>query len=331
MIFVDEAKIYVQAGDGGKGCESFYKDNYIRFPRPDGGDGGRGGDIIFQASRSRHTLLDFRLNQHYKGGRGGHASSKRKRGKSGKVALLKVPMGTVIRDFTTGLVIRDLVEDGQSVIVAKGGRPGIGNANRKNVRPPGIGEELTVGLELKVMADVGLLGFPNAGKSTLISSISRVKSKVANYPFTTKQPILGLVSVEESQFVIADLPGIIEGAHKGRGLGDRFLRHAERTSILVHMIDMAGTEGRDPLDDYMKMVHELSEYGDSLASKISIVVANKMDMPEAQDHLKRFKQKFSGPIFEISSLNRIGLNPLIYAIKEQLCIANSPDQSSESL
>ncbi len=326
MTFVDEAKIFIKGGDGGQGCESFYRDKYMRYPRPDGGDGGRGGNMVFIADRSVRTLLDFRFKQHYQAPKGGNASSNGKTGKTGRDCYLKVPIGTILRDWTTGLTIRDLVKDQQSVIVASGGTGGLGNINKKIPTLPSKGEELTVGLELKLIADVGLVGFPNAGKSTLISNISRVKSKIANYPFTTKHPILGFVMHEDNEFIIADLPGIIEGAHKGKGLGDRFLRHAERTKILAHVIDMAATEGRDPLEDYEKINHELREYSDALTFKHKIVVANKMDLPEAQNHLKRFQAKYKEKIIAISSLEKQGLTKFIETIIPILCQDSSPEQ-----
>ena len=251
MIFVDEARIFVQGGDGGQGCESFYRDKYMRYPRPDGGDGGDGGNVVVRADRSMRTLLDFKFRQHHKAHSGRHASSKGKKGKNGKDSILRVPVGTIVRDSDADFLIKDLVNDQQSVIVAKGGKGGIGNEHSKVPKSPEKGERRTVSFELKLVADVGIVGFPNAGKSTLISNISRVKSKIASYPFTTKQPILGIVERDgESNFIIADLPGIIEGAHKGKGLGDRFLRHAERNKILIHLIDMAAIDGRDPVDDY---------------------------------------------------------------------------------
>ncbi len=321
MIFVDEAKILVQAGNGGKGCVSFYSDKKTRYPRPDGGDGAGGGDVIFSADKRIQTLLDFRFKQHFKAERGGHGGSKGKTGKTGADCILKVPVGTIIRNHETGLLIKDLVSDGQQVVVARGGRGGRGNNHNRIAIAPGLGDELEIRLELKLIADVGIVGFPNAGKSTLISNISRVRSKIANYPFTTRQPILGIVQDEETEtsFIVADLPGLIEGAHEGRGLGDRFLRHAERTKILLHVIDMSGSEGRDPLDDYEKINFELKEYSDILFFKNKILVANKMDLPESEKYLKRFKRKFKEKIFAISALEKEGLEKLVEALKEILC------------
>ncbi len=320
MAFVDEARIFVKAGNGGKGCESFYQDKLTRYPRPDGGDGGKGGDVTFVADKSIHTLLDYRFKQHYQGGRGEHGSSKNFKGKSGKDVFLRVPIGTIIRDFDTKLLIRDLVEDGQSVLIAKGGLQGRGNHGGRRPLPPGEGEAKTIHLELKLIADVGIVGFPNAGKSTLISNISKVKSKIANYHFTTKQPILGVVIDERDNFhfIIADLPGLIEGAHAGKGMGDRFLKHAERTKILLHVIDMAGSEERDPLEDYAKIKNELELYSDKLALKIRLVVANKMDLPQAAENLKRFKRKFKEEVISVSAMEGKGLDKLVNRLRELL-------------
>lgn len=309
----------MKAGDGGKGCESFYSDKFTRYPRPDGGDGGKGGDVVFVGSNRIQTLLDYRFKQHYEAERGGHASSKGKKGRSGQDLILKVPIGTIIRDHDTGFLIKDLVKDEQSVVVAKAGHGGRGNAHNRTPAPPGIGEKRTIRLELKLIADVGLVGFPNVGKSTLISNISKVKSKVANYPFTTKQPILGIVHADDFNFVVADLPGLIEGAHLGKGLGDRFLKHAERTTILLHLIDISGSEGRDPIIDYQKINHELEEYSETLVFKHKIVVANKMDLPEAKAQLRRFKRKYKIEIFQISAKEKTGLADLVDHIKGILC------------
>ncbi|HOD12486.1 MAG TPA: GTPase ObgE [Candidatus Omnitrophota bacterium] len=331
--FVDEARIFIKAGDGGKGCESFYQDLRTRYPRPDGGDGGRGGSVVVLASRSVQTLLDYKFRQHHEAQRGGHASSKNKHGKTGEDCILKVPVGTIVRDHDTGLMIKDLAGDGQSVVVARGGAGGIGNNKNRTPKPAGQGEARTIHFELKTVADVGLIGFPNAGKSTLISSISRVRSKIASYPFTTRQPILGFVQDQEdySQFVVADLPGLIEGAHHGKGLGDRFLRHAERTRILVHVIDMAGVDGRDPIEDYEKINHELESYSEQLSFKKQIIVGNKIDLPESKENLKRFKKKIKGKIFLISALEKEGLDKLIQEIKKVLCREHSKEKSSVSL
>lgn len=312
MAFVDEARIFVHAGDGGKGCESFYRDKFMRHPRPDGGDGGRGGDIVAVADGRIQTLLDYRFRQHYEAGRGGHGSSKNKKGRRGEECRLRLPVGTIIRDLDTGLLIKDMRQDGDTVVIAQGGNGGRGNNQNRTPLPPGEGERRTIHLELKIIADVGIVGFPNAGKSTLISAISKVKSKIANYPFTTRQPILGVVRGDESDFVVADLPGLIEGAHTGRGLGDRFLKHAERTKVLLHLIDMAGSEGRDPLEDFAKISEELQEYRGLLSRKQRIVVANKMDLPDAEDHLNRFRQAHPGlDVLAVSAVTGDQLDVLV--------------------
>jgi len=329
MAFVDEARIFVKAGDGGKGCESFYREKYFRHPRPDGGDGGAGGNIVFVADSRIQTLLDYRFRQHYKAERGGHASSKNKTGHRGKDCELRVPVGTLLHDHQTGFLIRDLTSAGDRVIVAKGGIGGKGNNHNQTPAPPGIGEEKTIHLELKLIADVGLVGLPNAGKSTLITKISKVHSKIAAYPFTTRQPVLGVVEDEhgDPDFVVADLPGLIEGAHTGRGLGDRFLKHAERTKILVHMIDMSGSEGRDPLEDYETIAKELASYSDRLAVKHKLIVANKMDLPEAAAHLKRFQEKVGEKIFAISAVEQDNIDTVIDEIRRILKIEQSSTQS----
>lgn len=318
MAFVDTASIQVKAGDGGKGCESHYRDLWMRYPRADGGDGGPGGDVTFIADPHIQTLLDFRFKRHYHGERGGHGSSKGSTGYSGKDVLLHVPVGTVLWDEETGLLIRDLSTKGDQVVVAKGGRGGVGNIRRRTTVPPTQGEGKTIRLELKLIADVGLIGFPNAGKSTLICAISKVRSKIANYPFTTKQPVLGIVEADNRSFIMADLPGLIEGAHLGKGLGIQFLKHAERTKILVHIVDMGGSEERDPVDDYQKITHELEEYSELLAHKHKLIVANKMDLPDAKKNLRRFKKKFGSDIVAISAQERDGLEELVKRIIELL-------------
>ncbi len=318
MAFVDQARIEVQAGGGGKGCESTYRDKFMRYPRPDGGDGGDGADIVFMADRNLHTLLDYRFKQHYVGERGGHASSNNKTGKSGDTCILRVPVGTIIYDHATGLLIRDLKTHGEQVTVAKGGKGGRGNNKGRTPTVPEPGEVRMIQLELKIIADVGLIGFPNAGKSTLVCAISKVKSKIANYHFTTKSPVLGIVEDpdnENNTFVVADLPGLIEGAHEGKGLGHKFLKHAERTKILVHVVDMSGCEGRNPTDDYFQICEELDLYSEELSHKHRILVANKMDEPESKANLTKFKRKVKEEIFPISAKEKQGLDKLLAAIR----------------
>ena len=321
MIFVDKARIQVAAGNGGKGCESHYQDKFMRYPHANGGDGGNGGDVVFTADRNLYTLLDYRFKQHYEGKRGAHGGSNNKRGANGEPCILRVPMGTMVWDHDTDLLIRDLSTHGDSVIVVKGGAGGHGNNHNRTVTLPHTGEVRMVRLELKVIADVGLIGFPNAGKSTLVCAVSKVKSKVANYPFTTKAPILGIVKDEDEEnedFVIADLPGLIEGAHEGKGLGHQFLKHAERTKLLVHVIDMSGSEGRDPVDDYRQICEELELYSEELAHKHRVLVANKMDLPEAQANLKKFKRKVRKSIIAVSAKEKEGLEALLKAIRKIL-------------
>src|SRR3989338_1873610 len=335
MIFVDEERIFVKSGDGGKGCESYYQDRRTRYPKADGGDGGKGGDVVVVADRNIQTLLDFKYKQHCYAGKCGHGSSKGKTGKNGETCILRVPVGTILRDHTTGLLIKDLAQDGQSVVIVKGARGGVGNGRRKIPQPPHKGQECTLDFELKLIADVGIVGFPNAGKSTLITSISKAKSKIANYPFTTRQPVLGIVHCEDfgffpaserhADFIVADLPGIIEGAHRGKGLGYRFLRHAERTKILLHVVDMAGSEGRDPLEDYAKLDYELKAYSEEFTFKHRIIAANKMDLPRAAGHLKRFKKKYQEKIIPVYALKKEGLTDLVGCVRDLLCQENSQD------
>ena len=318
MAFVDQARIQVQAGNGGKGCESHYSDKYTRYPIPNGGDGGRGANVVFVADRNLHTLLDYRFKQHYVGQSGGHASSNNKTGKRGEDCILRVPVGTVLWDYDTGLLIRDLNVHADSVIVARGGEGGRGNNHNRTLLPPHAGEVRMIRLELKIIADVGLVGFPNAGKSTLICAVSKVKSKIASYPFTTKSPILGIVKDDDDEkknFVMADLPGLIEGAHEGKGLGHQFLKHAERTKILVHVIDMSGSEGRDPIDDYNQTCAELDLYSEELLQKHRILVANKMDISGSKANLTKFKRKVTKDIIPISAKEKEGLDKLLATIR----------------
>ena len=292
-MFIDEAKIYVTAGQGGDGCHSFYRDKYCHQGRPDGGEGGDGGDVIFIVDVNVQTLLDLHYRQHVVAESGGHASSNHKAGARGADMIVKVPPGTIVKEFGTDLILRDLVRVGDTVIVAKGGRGGRGNSRNHDALDGSPGESKTIKLELKLIADAGIIGYPNAGKSTLISHISSAHPKIANYPFTTTAPVLGVVRAhEEATFVVAEIPGLIEGAHEGRGLGDRFLRHIERTKILVHLVDAAGIEGRDPIDDYITLNKELKLYSKALGKKPQVVVLNKVDVPEAKANIKKFKKRF---------------------------------------
>ncbi|MFA5275368.1 MAG: GTPase ObgE [Candidatus Omnitrophota bacterium] len=319
-MFIDNAKIYVKAGDGGKGCNSFYRDKYQRFGIPDGGDGGRGADIIIRADRNLYTLLDFKYNRHFNGKHGIHGSGNRKKGSNAPAIVVCVPVGTVITDIKNNCILRDLDKDQEEVIVANGGRGGLGNQHRnlEEATSPERGEEKELLLDLKLLAEAGLVGFPNVGKSTLISAISNAQPKIAAYPFTTIAPVLGLVRLDNKSFIIADIPGLIEGSGVGRGLGDKFLRHVERTKILVHLLDMSGFEGRDPLKDYVTINNELKVYSKALAKKKQIIAANKMDLSGAEANLKKFKAKYRKKIYPISALKKEGLEDLIEAIAKAL-------------
>lgn len=318
-MFIDRGKIYVKAGDGGRGCNSLYRDKFIRKGIPDGGDGGRGADIVVRVDRNLYTLLDFQYNRHFIGKHGAHGSGKNKKGKNSPAIIIHVPPGTTIKDFGTGCLLRDLKEDGEEVIVAHGGRGGLGNGRRRMEATAGEpGEEKELVFDLKVIADVGVVGFPNAGKSTLISGISNAHPKIAAYPFTTKSPVLGVVNAQDKTFTVADIPGLIEGSSEGRGLGDKFLRHVERTKILIHLIDMAGFEGRDPVKDYKTIKNELKKYSAEVAKKPQIIAANKMDLDGAWDNLERFKKATRKKVYPISALNREGLEELSEAVSKKL-------------
>ncbi|MEI4769426.1 GTPase ObgE [Psychrobacillus sp. FJAT-51614] len=331
-MFVDHVKIYVKGGDGGDGMVGFRREKYVPMGGPAGGDGGNGGDVIFVVDEGLRTLMDFRYKRHFKATRGEHGHSKNMHGANADDLLVKVPPGTVVMNEETGQVIADLVEHGQKAIIAKGGRGGRGNsrfATPANPAPelsekgePGV--ELSVTLELKVLADVGLVGFPSVGKSTLLSVVSSAKPKIAPYHFTTIVPNLGMVETEDHRsFAMADLPGLIEGAHEGVGLGHQFLRHIERTRVIVHVIDMSGLEGRDPYEDYVTINEELKQYNLRLTERPQIIVANKMDMPESEENLKTFQEKVGKEvkIFPISAISRQGLQDLLFAIADMLEVA----------
>lgn len=317
-MFIDQAKIYVKGGKGGKGCRSFYRDKYSRKGVPDGGDGGKGADIIIRADRNLYTLLDFKYNRHFFGHGGGHGSGNNKKGKDASDIVIKVPVGTILKDLKSDCALRDLDKDGEEVVVANGGRGGQGNKRSCLVSEGEPGEEKELLLDLRLIADVGVVGFPNAGKSTLVSSISNAHPKVANYPFTTKFPVLGVVKQDAKTFVVADIPGLIEGSSQGRGLGDQFLRHIERTKIILHLIDMSGQEARDPLEDFKIINNELKSYSKDLVKKPQIIVANKMDLAGSSANLERFKKTIKKKICPISCLKNDGLEELIEAISEKL-------------
>ncbi|WP_078432457.1 GTPase ObgE [Metabacillus halosaccharovorans] len=328
-MFVDQVKVYVKGGDGGNGMVAFRREKYVPKGGPAGGDGGNGADVVFEVEEGLRTLMDFRYKRHFKAPRGEHGMSKNQHGKNSQPMIVKVPPGTVVTDEETGQIIADLTEHGQQAVIAKGGRGGRGNsrfATPANPAPelsengePGI--ERNVILELKVLADVGLVGFPSVGKSTLLSVVSSAKPKIAEYHFTTLVPNLGMVETEDGRsFVMADLPGLIEGAHQGVGLGHQFLRHIERTRVIVHVIDMSGLEGRDPYEDYLTINAELKEYNLRLTERPQIIVANKMDMPDSEENLAEFKKKLAEDvqIFPISAITRDGVRELLYAVADAI-------------
>ncbi|MCT0006572.1 GTPase ObgE [Weissella confusa] len=329
MAFVDHVKIFVKAGKGGDGAVSFRHEKYINMGGPFGGDGGHGGSVVMEVDEGLRTLMDFRYKRHFKATPGGNGATKGMTGKSADDLIIKVPQGTTITDAETGRVIGDLTEQGQRLVVAQGGRGGRGNmrfASSTNPAPEIAengepGEELDIALELKVLADVGLVGFPSVGKSTLLSVVTAAKPKVAAYHFTTLVPNLGMVRLEDGRdFVMADLPGLIEGASQGVGLGIQFLRHVERTRVILHMIDMSGIDPEeDPYENYVKINNELAEYDPALLERPQIIVPTKMDMPDAEETLAEFKKKLAADpdvpedveIMPISSLTRQGLEPLM--------------------
>jgi GTP-binding protein len=327
-MFYDHLKIYVKAGDGGNGCVAFRREKYVPFGGPAGGDGGRGGHVVLRADVGLRTLVDFHFRRHFKAGRGGHGEGKERHGKNGADLVLQVPVGTVVRDAATGEVLADLVEHGQEVIVARGGRGGRGNARfaTSTERAPRFaekgepGEERWLELELKLLADVGLVGLPNAGKSTILSRVSAARPKIADYPFTTLEPCLGVVRVGEGEsFVLADLPGLIEGAHAGAGLGHKFLRHIERTRLLIHVVDAAGTAGRDPVADFAVINRELALYSPELAARPQVVAANKVDLPESRPNLERLRAVLPDyEVFPVSAATGEGLDRLMVRVAELL-------------
>ncbi|MBA4541379.1 GTPase ObgE [Thermoactinomyces daqus] len=326
-MFVDKVKVYVKGGDGGNGMVAFRREKYVPYGGPAGGDGGAGGDVIFEVDEGLRTLMDFRFQRHFKAKRGENGRSKSQHGASAEDLVVKVPPGTVVKDAETGEWIADLTTDGQRAVIAKGGRGGRGNirfATPANPAPEiaengDPGQERWVELELKLLADVGLVGYPSVGKSTLLSVVSAAKPKIGAYHFTTLVPNLGMVQVGERSFVMADLPGLIEGAHEGVGLGHQFLRHVERTKVIVRVIDMAGSEGRDPYEDYLKINEEIRQYRADLINRPQIVAANKMDLPEAEEHLERFREKIGDvPVYPISAATGQGVKELLFAVSRLL-------------
>ena len=315
MKFLDQAKIFVKAGDGGSGSSSFRREKFIEFGGPDGGDGGNGGSIILIAEENLNTLIDFRFQQHFKAGRGQNGMGKKKTGKAGKDLILKVPVGTQIFEEDNNTLIEDLKKIGQKVIIAKGGIRGLGNVRFKSStnRAPrkttdgSLGESFWIWLQLKVIADIGIIGMPNAGKSSLLSVLTKAKPKIANYPFTTINPNLGVTSYSDKEITIADIPGLIEGAHEGIGLGDKFLRHIERCKSLIHLIDITD---QDILENYLRVRKELSKYNSNLLKKKEIIVFNKIDIinnDEIKEKINIFKKKIKKNIHKISVVQNKGL------------------------
>ena len=326
-MFVDEAILELQAGSGGNGCMAFRREKYVEMGGPFGGNGGHGANIIFKVDEGLNTLIDLRYKKLYKADNGEHGQGKGMHGKNAKDLIIKVPLGTVITNMETNLIIADLVEKDDEVVVAHGGRGGRGNmafATHSNPAPAYCengepGEVLKVKVELKLLADVGLVGFPSVGKSTIISKISAAKPKIAAYHFTTLKPNLGVVRASNNRsYVVADLPGLIEGASLGEGLGDKFLKHIERTRVIAHVIDISGIEGRNPYDDYVTINKELEAFNKKIMDKPQIVIANKMDMPESNKNLEEFKKKVDVPIYPISAIDGKGLDKVIEALADML-------------
>lgn len=328
MKFIDRVKIYVQAGTGGNGTVAFRREAHVPKGGPSGGDGGRGGSVIFVATNSLSTLLDLRYYREYKAQNGEKGHAKKMHGADADDLVIRVPVGTCVYDDDTGNIIADLTKDGQRAVIAKGGRGGRGNARFASSRNPAPkicengepGEKFNLRVELKLLADVGLVGFPSVGKSTLLSVVSKARPQIADYHFTTIVPNLGVVQVKDGRsFVMADLPGLIEGASQGKGLGHQFLRHIERCRVIVHIIDMSGSEGRDPYEDYVTINKELGEYEYRLLERPQIIVANKMDGDEAEENLKKFKEKLGDQkVFPIIAPIHEGIDAVLYAVADVL-------------
>ena len=327
-LFVDKVNIRAQAGNGGNGCVSFHREKFVQAGGPDGGDGGRGGDVILVASKRLHTLMDFRYKRSFAAGNGADGSGSRRTGTRGENVTIEVPRGTVVRDADTGRILADMTETDKPRVLLRGGNGGYGNQHfatptrqAPNYAKPGErGRSLNLVLELKSIADLGLVGFPNVGKSTILSVVTSAKPKIANYHFTTLQPNLGIVEQDGFSFIMADIPGIVEGASDGVGLGFDFLRHIERTRMLLHVIDISGSEDRDPLDDYDAIMKELEAYGD-LKNKPMFIAANKIDLPGAEENLERLREKLKGeniPIYPVSAATRQGFTPLMRALAARI-------------
>ena len=331
-MFVDEVLVEVIAGRGGDGCMAFRREKYIAMGGPFGGNGGKGGDILFQADEGLRTLIDLRYQKKIKGNPGMNGEGKNKNGKNATDTVIKVPVGTTVRDNETGIIIGDLTKNGQKIVVSYGGRGGRGNvtlATRSNPCPSYCergepGEVRKIKVELRMLADVGLVGLPSVGKSTILSMITNANPKIASYHFTTLSPNLGVVSTKNYSYTVADLPGLIEGASDGLGLGHKFLKHIERTKIIAHVIDMSGSEGRHPYEDYLTIRSELEKFSKKLIEKPEIIIANKMDLESSKNYLEEFKKKVHLPIYEISAINNQGLDKVIVELEN--LVKNTKDE-----
>ncbi|MGE5605183.1 MAG: GTPase ObgE [Bacteroidota bacterium] len=328
-MFLDQAKIFIRSGNGGSGAISFRREKYVPRGGPDGGDGGRGGHIIMEATHDLNTLIGFRHQQHFRAENGEPGGAANRYGKAGADLIIKVPVGTLVINTETGKIIADLTEPGSQAIILRGGRGGRGNTNfatstRQTPQFAEKGEpgtELAIDLELKLLADVGLIGFPNAGKSSLLTKISAARPKVADYPFTTLEPNLGVVDHKNESFVAVDIPGLIEGAHEGVGLGDQFLKHIERTRLLIHLVDLSGLSGRDPYQDYLQINQELSLYNPELINKEQIVAANKIDLPEARKVWEKFQSQVTDrTVIPISAATGEGIDRLLDVVIQKLAL-----------
>ena len=337
-LFVDKAKIFVKSGNGGNGCVAFHREKYVQHGGPDGGDGGCGGDIVFLSDVNMHTLMDFRYRRKFFAEPGQDGAGNNCTGKTGAPMVIKMPVGTIVRDVQTGRVVADLDTPGKEYIYEKGGRGGWGNAHfatptrqAPNFAKPGEKKEAKeLELELKSIADVGLIGYPNVGKSTILSVVTAAKPKIANYHFTTLTPNLGIVKEYGQDYVMADIPGLVEGAHTGTGLGHAFLRHVERTRLLVHVLDIAGSEGRDPIEDYERINEELSQYG-RLCERPQIIAANKIDLTGAEENLERLRAHVGEgvPVFAVSAATHQGFKPLLQEIARLLPTLEAPELYDE--
>ena len=329
-MFVDRARIFIKSGKGGNGAVSFRREPFVPEGGPDGGDGGKGGDVIFQADENLRTLMDFRYKRKYEAENGQDGMKKKRYGRNGQDLIIKVPVGTVVIDEESGLVMQDLTEHGQSFVAAKGGRGGKGNVKYTTstrqapnfAEAGGFAKERNVILEMKLIADVGLVGFPNVGKSTLLSVATSAKPKIANYHFTTIEPNLGVVQIFDTSFVMADIAGIIEGAHEGAGLGHKFLKHIERTKVLIHVVDVAGSEGRDPIEDFDKINSELQQYSPKLMKKPQIVAANKIDLISEDDpqyiKFREYVEEKGYKVYPMSAPINIGVREILAEAADQL-------------